>query len=285
VSVSRPAGLRAGFHANESDPSSGLRHAGEQWAPARFLIKPHTHPVWELYLQSHGHSRWTAARRQFTLGPAQLLAVAPGVLHQMAEQSAAQHHFSFAAIDLNVVFQRHPTFRPRWEGLPPVVHLPDAHGLADPFAQLIHELVARRPYSRDGLCLAVDRLVLESSRVLGTEPSTPTLDSHPAVSRVRAILDGDCARAWTLTELGRRVGLAPTYLASLFTREVGQPPHRYLTERRVEQARRLLSESDLSITAISVEVGFGSPQHFARVFRRLVGRSPTQYHRLHRPRR
>lgn len=61
--LGRPIGLRAGFHAAADDPVSGLLHAGEQWAPARFLIDRHSHPVWELYFQMHGVTRWTAAGR------------------------------------------------------------------------------------------------------------------------------------------------------------------------------------------------------------------------------
>jgi AraC-like DNA-binding protein/mannose-6-phosphate isomerase-like protein (cupin superfamily) len=279
VPVSRPAGLRAGFHAYLTNSMSGLHHAGEQWAPARFLIKQHTHRVWELYLQLHGLSRWTAAGRHFTLAPGHLFAVAPGVVHHMAEQTASNHHFYFAAIDTTAVLTRHPAFAPRWQDLPPAMHQPDAQALADPFAQLVRELVAKRLYPDQGLCLAVDRLVLEVSRLLAPDESVPELPIHPAISQVRRLLDGDYARRWTLAELAGRVGLAPTYLAGLFTGEVGMPPHRYLNERRIERARQLLRTSDLSMTALSIEVGFGSAQHFARVFRQLSGCSPREYRR------
>jgi AraC-like DNA-binding protein len=273
----RPAGLRAGFHAEPGPTASGLRHAGEQWAPARFLIRRHTHPVWELYLQMRGVSRWSAGGRRFTLGPGHLFAVAPGVVHHMVEESTANHHFYFAGIDPAPLFVRQPALARRWSGLPPVVHRADAAALAEPFHQLMRELTAKRAYPEEGLALAVDRLALEAARLLEPGAATPELFTHPAVTRVRTLLDRTYERHWTLRELAGQVGLAPTYLAGLFVRELGVPPHRYLNECRVRRAAQLLRTSDLPVTAIGIEVGFGSGQHLARVFRQLTGVSPREY--------
>jgi AraC-like DNA-binding protein len=275
--ISRPAGLRAGFHAEPSATASGLRHAGEQWAPKRFLIRRHTHPFWELYLQVHGVSRWTAVGRRFALGPGHLFGVAPGVVHHMVEESTANHHFYYAGIAPGPTLARHPGLAALWPTLPPVVHQADGAALADPFQQLIRELTTRRAHPDEGLALAVDRLVLEVTRLLGPDGETPELAVHPAVARVRALLDREYQRHWTLAELADLVGLAPTYLAGLFAREVGQPPHRYLNERRVERARQLLRATDLPVTAIAFEVGFGSGQHLARVYRQLTGASPRDH--------
>jgi AraC-like DNA-binding protein len=277
--VQRPPGLRAGFHAEVGDPVSGLHHAGEQWAPARFLITPHTHPVWELYLQVHGLTRWMAGGQLVTLQPGHLLGVAPGVEHHMPERSGGNHHFYFAAINVATVLARRPALAPAWQNVPPVVHRADGQLLAGSFDQLIRELTARRRFAADGLALAVDRLLLEVSRLLVPGRPAPELAAHPAIMRVQDLLDRDYAHRWTLRELSDRVGLAPTYLAGQFTADVGQAPHQYLLQRRVERARQLLETSELSITAIGLEVGFGSGQHLARVFRRLTGCTPREYRR------
>jgi hypothetical protein len=91
AAVHRPPGLRAGFHAAipaGPDPAgrdSGLVHAGEQWAPARFRIPPHTHPAPVLA----GHPAVAAARRllerdgarRWTLGDlSREVGLAPGYL-------------------------------------------------------------------------------------------------------------------------------------------------------------------------------------------------------------
>ena len=281
MEVYRPPWVRAGFHAELDTGDSGLVHAGEQWAPAHFLIPPHTHPVWEFYLQVHGDSRWLADGQPFTLRPGHLFGVSPGVRHHMADESSRHNHFCFAAIDLAPVLGRHPHLAEDWRDLPATVQRPRAHALAESFAQLSRELTAAHRHAVTGLSLAVDWLVLELTRHLRADRPSTVLAGHPAVATVRKLLEHDSARRWTLAELAAAVGLVPGYLAALFTRDVGMSPHRYLNEHRIRRARRLLATSDLPVTAIGIEVGFASGQHFARVFRQITGQTPGGYRRGH----
>jgi len=125
--------------------------------------------------------------------------------------------------------------------------------------------------------LAVDRLMLELTRILTPDRPHSALSVHAAVQQARLLMGGDCSRQWTVDQLAERVGLAPGYLAGLFAVQLGISPHRYLLERRVEAARRLLTSSDLSVTAVAADVGFSSSQQLARVFRRVLGTSPGEW--------
>lgn len=280
--LQRPAGLRAGFHAVVDDAASGLVHAGEQWAPANFLITEHTHPVWEFYLQMHGVTRWLAAGELYVLNPGDFFAVSPHVEHHMASESATSQHFYFAAVDIGRPAERHTGLGSCWGTLGKVVHRAGSEALADPFGSLMREVTVDTAFSETGMQLAVDRLFLEVSRAVTARPQSSRLAVHPAVRRARDLLDRQYARSWTLAELADRVGLAPTYLSGLFTSETGIPPLRYLAERRIERAKQLLEVSDLAITAIGRDTGFGSSQHFARVFRQHTGNAPRDYRRLTR---
>lgn len=280
--LERPRALRAGFAANINDVSgSGLLHAGEQWAPAQFMITEHTHPTWEWYLQMHGVTRWYADARLWTIHPGDLFGVAPGVTHAMAQEPGANIHFYYAAFDPEPTFDRQPDLAPSWPRSESVIHLPRASSLVDPFGQLINEVTTIQNHLDVGLALALDRLVLEISRRLQQGSTSRAFDIHPAIQETQTILDRDYAGAWTLSDLADRAGLAPTYLAALFSTQLGRAPHQYLTERRIARAKQLLSNSDLSITAIAVEVGFGSGQHLARIFKKVVGATPSAYRRAH----
>jgi AraC-like DNA-binding protein len=277
VSLSRPDGLRAGFHAEVHDPVSGLVHAGEQWVPEQFLIEPHEHPVWEIYLQLHGVTRWVAGDQSYLLQPGQLFAVPPQLVHHLAGRSG-NHHFYFAAVDLEPVVRRQPVLATGWPST--VVHR-DAGELAHAFAQLVRELTTRNEYADVGLSLAVDHLVLAVARAMAPT-AAPQLAMHPAVRTVKRLLDQEFHARWTLRQLADRVGLAPSYLAELFANHLGQPPHRYLNERRIDRARQLLDSTDLTVTAIASTLGFSSSQHFARAFRQLTDTTPTAYRRIRR---
>lgn len=257
---------------------SGLVHAGEQWAPAQFLIEPHTHPVWEFYVQMHGLTRWVAGGETYLLHPGHLFAVPPRLEHHLAGPvHGGSHHFYFAAIDVEPVVRRQPRLAQCWQR-PTVVHRADAGAVVDAFGQLVTEVTTQDEYGAEGLVLAVDRLVLAASRLLAPA-AVPLLVVHPAVRAVKELLDREYEERWTLKQLADRVGLAPGYLAGLFTAQLGQPPHQYLNERRVDRARQLLAGGDLTITAIAVSLGFSSSQHFARTFRQLTGVTPTEYRR------
>ncbi len=277
MSLSRPDGLRAGFHADVHDPVSGLVHAGEQWVPEQFLIEPHEHPVWEIYLQLHGVTRWVAGDQSYLLQPGHLFAVPPNLVHHLAGRSG-NHHFYFAAVDLEPVVRRQPVLAAGWPST--VVHR-DAGELAYAFAQLMRELTTRYEYADIGLTLAVDHLVLAVTRAI-TPTAAPQLAMHPAVRTVKRLLDQEFHERWTLHQLADGVGLAPSYLAELFANHLGQPPHRYLNERRIDRARQLLDSTDLTITAIADTLGFSSSQHFARAFRQLTATTPTAYRRIRR---
>jgi AraC-like DNA-binding protein len=66
-------------------------------------------------------------------------------------------------------------------------------------------------------------------------------------------------------------------LGRSFKRAFGETPHRYLLRRRVERAKELLRNTPLSVTEISLDVGFRSLGSFSTAFRALVGESPREY--------
>jgi len=57
------------------------------------------------------------------------------------------------------------------------------------------------------------------------------------------------------------------------------PPHRYLSNRRIERAKSLLVERKLSVTEIGHEVGFSETSSFTSAFRKITGETPTDYRR------
>lgn len=278
AALMRPRYLRAGFAAHVDDlTDTGLLHAGEQWAPQRFMITEHSHPTWEFYLQLHGLTRWRASGQLWVVRPGDLLGVPPRTVHCMAEESGANIHFMYAALDPTRSWARIDGLSQVWAEQTGVIHLHGVADLLDPFAQLVSELTTTQEHFSAGVRLAVDRITLELTRRLRPTSHSRALGIHPAVHEIQAILDCDFDQPWPLKKLADRVSLAPNYLAGLFTAQLGRGPHEYQTERRIARAKQLLATSDLTITAIAMEVGFSSSQHLSRIFRQLTGMTPTAY--------
>src|SRR5262245_39700331 len=88
---------------------------------------------------------------------------------------------------------------------------------------------------------------------------------------IKAHIDEDLPGTLTLDELGAVVHMSAFHFARLFRRSTGVSPHRFVIQRRLEQARVLLATPTVSIAEIARLVGFRSPRHFATTFRRVVG--------------
>ncbi|MEQ7128364.1 AraC family transcriptional regulator [Actinopolymorpha sp. B11F2] len=278
-SVITPKGIQAGFHAYlERSGVAGLRHAGDQRAPTSWLIGPHAHAVWEFYLQTDGPpTRWRVGASEYEVARHGLLAVPPRTRHHMVRPAARSWQFVFAGLDVSVLLEDLPDVAACWQAHLPY-HLADAHAVHGPFDAFLREVTTAQALRGEGLKLSVQHLLVEITRQLATTGQRHDL-LHPAVAHARRILDARYADSVPLAELSGNVGLSPTYLTQLYTRQIGVSPARYQANLRIERAEMLLTETDRSITTIASELGFSSAQHFATVFRRHTGRSPSELRR------
>jgi len=100
--------------------------------------------------------------------------------------------------------------------------------------------------------------------------------------RVRRLLDyieQHLADDLSLEAMAAEVELSPFYVARAFRAAMGQSPHRYVVARRIELAKRLLSDTAMPIAGIALAAGFSSQSHLSAWFRRVVGVSPAAYRR------
>ena len=73
------------------------------------------------------------------------------------------------------------------------------------------------------------------------------------------------------------IHLSPTYFSTLFKREVGLSFTAYVTKMRMEEAARLLRETDEKTWRIAEATGYGDPNYFSYVFKRHFGQSPSRF--------
>lgn len=105
------------------------------------------------------------------------------------------------------------------------------------------------------------------------------LHVHPAVIETMRLLEGQIGKEWTLSELGARCHLNPSYLVRLFKADVGFSPIAYLNRCRLERAAGLLLHTLQPVAEVAAQVGWFDPNLFARRFRAAYGMSPSEYRR------
>jgi len=85
----------------------------------------------------------------------------------------------------------------------------------------------------------------------------------------------------TLQELSEASGRSAAYISVLFKKEVGVSFKQYLLSKRLEEARRLLTSTELPVSNIASTLAFETQSYFSRVFRRQTGLAPLEYRRDH----
>jgi AraC family transcriptional regulator len=102
---------------------------------------------------------------------------------------------------------------------------------------------------------------------------------HGQLRRVLEYIDGNLDHDLGLAGLAATAGMSPHYFVELFKHSVGFSPYQYVIRKRIERARQLLKDFSISILEAGIRSGFSDHSHFTKVFRRLVGVTPTRYRR------
>jgi PAS domain S-box-containing protein len=82
--------------------------------------------------------------------------------------------------------------------------------------------------------------------------------------------------------LARALAVSPDYLGRVFKAELGTSPHQFLIDLRIEEARRLLLTTELTVTQIAWRLGFANVSHFVTTFGRRTGTTPLRFRRRDR---
>lgn len=103
-------------------------------------------------------------------------------------------------------------------------------------------------------------------------------NQEPAlISRAKAYIREHYEEELSLAKVSQAVNASTFYLCKMFKKTTGLHFTDYISRVRIEHARELLANPNLRVSEIAYDVGFQSLTHFNRVFRNVMGQSPTQY--------
>jgi AraC family transcriptional regulator len=122
--------------------------------------------------------------------------------------------------------------------------------------------------------LAVHLLRRYSTAGAAVRPTATVLPSFK-LRRATEYINDNLSRGVSLSEIACAVAMSPYHFTRVFKQTTGIAPHQYLIERRVECAKSLLRETDLSITEIAHRIGCTNQSHFSMLFHRATAMTPS----------
>ena len=124
--------------------------------------------------------------------------------------------------------------------------------------------------------LAVHLLRNYTGAVVKPKLSDEALDALK-LNQVKEFIEERLGENLSLADIAAVVHMSQFHFARAFKAATGQPPHRYLTMRRMERAKVLLSVTRLPVAEVAYQVGFYNTSHFTAQFRKATGATPKAY--------
>lgn len=121
-----------------------------------------------------------------------------------------------------------------------------------------------------------DALISTIGEMKWNSPSIPA-KYNGAIAEVINIIRKEYALDISLEYLGEKVFLSPSYLSCLFRKETGQSTIKYITNYRLEEAKKLLTNTNMKVIDVSRSVGYLNTSYFCSLFKNYFGVPPGQY--------
>jgi AraC family transcriptional regulator, transcriptional activator of pobA len=149
-------------------------------------------------------------------------------------------------------------------------------------AALDSELQTRRDGYREAVVAHLTLLLVEVSRLAADVAGDLRLRDEPLLAEVFDFIERHYHEQISLRDVAAAVSISSGHLTTVVRRKTGRPVQEWITERRMAQARRLLAETDLTVTEVGRRVGYTDPVYFVRIFRRAHNATPLQWRRAGR---
>lgn len=131
---------------------------------------------------------------------------------------------------------------------------------------------------------AAQRLIADASRMLAEGEPAASVGAGLAPWQLRRVMDHVAASLETklyVADLAAIARLSPWHFSRAFRTSLRQSPHAYVLERRIARAQQLMRTTTEPLAQIALACGLSDQAHLSRLFRRVVGITPSRWRREH----
>lgn len=235
---------------------------------------PHTHNYTELFYIVGGDGQFQINERLFPVQAHQLVVVNPNVIH--TEVSYEAHPLEYIVLGIEGLELTIPGSD---EARYCIYSFPEKNDVLTCMQTVLQEMQERKPEYQT-VCLACMDIIMVQLLRNASVSVTQTRSRFPAnrqCAAVRHYIDQHYKESITLDMLAEKASINKYYMAHAFKCEYGVSPINYVIACRIREGKRLLAETDLSLSQIAAVLGFSSSSYFSQSFRSAEGISPTEY--------
>ena len=141
------------------------------------------------------------------------------------------------------------------------------------------ELAERQDGYQQAALAHLTLLLIDVARLAGDVVDDLRRSGEPLLADVFAVIDRRLGEPLSLCDVAQEVGMTPGHLTTVVRRRTGRTVQEWIIERRMTEARKLLTDNDIPIHEVARRVGIPDPGYFSRLFRRTHGASPRKWRR------
>jgi AraC family transcriptional regulator of arabinose operon len=242
--------------------------------PDYSIYRPRGAPHWILMNTLEGEGRFATPGSEITARLGDVVVIPPGACHDFGVQRGHDRwRFQFAQ------FRPRPEWRQLLEWPQTAGGLLHIHLDSDVLTRVQQRLGEAIELSST---MQMNRVLfgmnLLESALLWCDTQNPRTDQlDERVMQVIELIERNLAIDLSVTVLAKRANLSQSRFAALFRAQVGTSPQKFVEQRRLETAARLLDLTARPVASIAAEVGFPEALYFSTRFRLRMGMSPSAY--------
>ncbi len=246
-----------------------------------WTLSPHQHEFFQIIYCLGGRGTLTLSDDAHALAQGKLFVIEPSRPHGLSALAAVK--------TLDVKFRVNNARLRRALLRVPAVWRHADEGVVHLLERIRHEGARRQPFFRE-LCamslLEILVTLIRAARGVDLDKryaaDLPAGSVRDAIAR-RAVeyLHEHHAEPLTMKRVSRLLGVSERHLRAKMEEALGQTPHRYLAEYRIDRAKDLIAHHGLALKDVATRTGFKTVHHFTRTFTQLAGRPPGAWRRMH----
>lgn len=243
------------------------------------VVRVHHHSIHQILYAIEGVGKISLDNQEYDLSQDQAAFIAPHSRHSIYSRSSLT--LLVLAFDISAVeffgenelkssfFQQSKFFYP---------DVITSNELRQHLRKMLYEQSSYNRFSKWAIKIHLLQILLTMTRY---EDKHPTQDINSLrTDKIKNYIDTHYYEPLTSNDIAAKLGISSRYINTIFKDCYQKTPMQYLTEVRIERAKKLLRETDKEIITICFEVGYEALSTFYRAFKNTINMSPNQYRSL-----